>query len=205
MLDPAHGPERRRELSAKASDLGHSAHQLADQVKSRAVEISNHPHAVVDQAHQELHGSIQSLVDRAREYANHISNHGQSAASDLSNRAKKSIQRRTGWEPAHSSHSAGITIGTLGALVVGAGAMYFFDPERGRGRRARAEDKISSWARRSGKSASRYGRHVGNQVKGVVAEAKKAVPEEWSKAAERATDAAVNVVQKTAEQINSAK
>jgi len=203
VLDPDHGSDRRRELSAKVSDLSHHAHELADQVKSHAANVANHPQAVVDKVHQELHSAVQSLAERAKGYANQLSDRGQSAAGDLSSRAKKSIQRHTGWEPTHSDHTAGITIGTLGALALGAGAMYFFDPARGRSRRAWAEDKVSSWARRGRKSATRYGRHVGNQVKGAVAEAKKAVPEEWSRAAERATDAAVDVVKKTGDQIGS--
>jgi gas vesicle protein len=202
VLDPDQGQSRRREISSRAGDLGQYAQSIADQVKSHAVDVAKHPQAIVDQAHQELHSSIQSLVDRAKDYAGNLSDRGRSTASDLSDRAKKSLQRQTGLEVEHHSN-AGLTAGTIGALAIGAGVMFFLDPARGHGRRAWAEDKISSWARRGTKSATRYSRHVGNQAKGVAHEAKKSIPAEWNKAAERATDAVANVVHKASDKIKT--
>jgi ElaB/YqjD/DUF883 family membrane-anchored ribosome-binding protein len=178
---------------------------LADQVRSHAASASKQAHDSADQAHQELHNSIGSLVSKAKEYASHVSRRGQSVADDLTDRAKSSLQRKSGWEPAGTSSPSaiGLTTGTIATLTLGAGAMFFFDPSRGHSRRAWASDKINSWFNHSAKSASGYSRHLGNQIKGAVHDAKKAVPQEWTKAADRAKDAVVAAVSHNTETGNA--
>jgi hypothetical protein len=71
-----------------------------------------------------------------------------------------------------SSHpyarATGLTAGTIGVLALGAGLMYFMDPDRGRGRRAWARDKIFSVSRRTGRRARSYGRHLRNELQGAA-------------------------------------
>jgi gas vesicle protein len=216
LLDPDHGQARRRQIAkntnemiANAGDatkslvgaISQSANQLADQLRSQAASASNGAHTAGDQARREFNSSVQSLIDRAKELASSIASRGQSKADELSNRAKSSVERQTGWQPARTQRTiAGISAGTCGALAIGAGLMFFLDPKRGRVRRAWLQQKMSSWARRSSQSATRYGQQVGNQVKGAVAEAKKAMPEQWSKAAERASNAAGDLAQRAGDQ-----
>lgn len=105
--------------------------------------------------------------------------------------------RRAGVQESHPVEELlGHTVGALGVAAVGAGVMYFFDPAKGRARRAWAQDKIFSWTNRAGHSARGYGRHVGNQLKGVAHDLQQAVPQQWSQVADQATDVVNGVKEK---------
>jgi osmotically-inducible protein OsmY len=55
---------------------------------------------------------------------------------------------------------------------VGAALMYFFDPDRGRGRRALVRDKVESAGNKANVYAEKMGRDIRNRAYGVVAETK---------------------------------
>jgi hypothetical protein len=61
--------------------------------------------------------------------------------------------------------SAGVGAG------LGAGLMYLFDPQGGRGRRAVARDKSVSAFKKGGAAAAKTSRHLGNKTKGLIADA----------------------------------
>jgi hypothetical protein len=65
-------------------------------------------------------------------------------------------------------------LGRLGLIVgsVGAGAllMYLFDPDRGRGRRSRLTDQLTSKANRLGKAAGSKAQDLRNRAQGVMHE-----------------------------------
>ena len=65
-------------------------------------------------------------------------------------------------------------IAAILAGVYGAGAltMYFFDPQRGRRRRAELRDAVNHSRSEMAKFTSRFGRDLANRVEGVTAEAK---------------------------------
>jgi hypothetical protein len=58
----------------------------------------------------------------------------------------------------------------LGGLL-GAGLMYFLDPDRGHGRRNRVREKAYGAATHASKAVGRAVRHLGNRAQGLVAEA----------------------------------
>ena len=60
----------------------------------------------------------------------------------------------------------------VGALMLGAGAMYLFDADRGPRRRALLRDRGSHVLRRAGEAAGKKARHLRNRARGVVAEAR---------------------------------
>lgn len=60
----------------------------------------------------------------------------------------------------------------LGSAGLGAGLMYIFDVEHGRRRRALLRDKIISTANELNDAAGSKSRHLGNQARGLIAEAK---------------------------------
>ena len=65
--------------------------------------------------------------------------------------------------------------GVLGGLGAGAALMYFFDPDRGRRRRALVRDRVASAARApldAREAIGRLSRDVRNRSYGVVAEAR---------------------------------
>jgi hypothetical protein len=57
-------------------------------------------------------------------------------------------------------------IGTLGAVALGAAAMYVLDPKSGKGRRAMIKDKAKTLAHKEGEMISRLGRNLRDRVKG---------------------------------------
>ena len=59
-------------------------------------------------------------------------------------------------------------IGTLGAVALGAAAMYVLDPNNGKRRRAQIKDKAVSLAHKEGEMLARAGRDLRNRVKGVA-------------------------------------
>src|SRR5437868_14734918 len=59
----------------------------------------------------------------------------------------------------------------LGGIGLGAALMYLFDPERGRGRRARLSDQLASKANRLGDRAEARARDLRNRAQGLMHEA----------------------------------
>lgn len=67
---------------------------------------------------------------------------------------------------------------SLGAGLAGATLMYFYDPVKGRGRRAVVRDKVRSYYRHAGKTVEELTSDAANRVRGVIAEGKaKLAPE----------------------------
>jgi len=210
LFDPDLGEQRRQDardvagqaVSSTGEALHSTMHAGADSARSFASRISDYAHDLADRAGSES----SSLTDRAsglaagalksaRKAWNRSSSSASDYASDAADRARdvrdelgdrasslwSTARKSTGMEESHPLATAsGITAGTIGVLALGAGLMYFMDPERGRGRRAWASDKIFSVSRRTGRRARSFGRHVGNQMKGVAAEARNMVPENWT-------------------------
>jgi len=59
----------------------------------------------------------------------------------------------------------------LGGIGLGAALMYLFDPERGRGRRARLSDQMASKAYRLSDRAEAKARDLRNRAQGMMHEA----------------------------------
>jgi hypothetical protein len=56
----------------------------------------------------------------------------------------------------------------MGGVGVGALLMYLFDPDRGRGRRSRLSDQVSSKATRLGRTAEAKARDLRNRAQGLM-------------------------------------
>jgi hypothetical protein len=69
--------------------------------------------------------------------------------------------------------SAGM--GAAGALLLGLGAMWLFDPDRGRGRRAWIGQKTNRLVNETGNFMRATGRHLANKSRGYYHESRKAV------------------------------
>jgi hypothetical protein len=59
----------------------------------------------------------------------------------------------------------------VGGAGIGAGAMYFFDPEGGRRRRTRVRDRAVHYAHKAGDTAESKARDLAHRTRGLVAEA----------------------------------
>ena len=70
-------------------------------------------------------------------------------------------------------------VDTFGAFLrgaaIGAAAMYLFDPDKGRRRRAIARDKLARLASESGDVLTAAAHDIGNRVRGVEARAARAM------------------------------
>lgn len=69
----------------------------------------------------------------------------------------------------------------LGALGIGALAMYFFDPENGRRRRAMARDKAVHYGNEASQYADATYEDLRNRAEGVVAETRGLVERQLGK------------------------
>jgi hypothetical protein len=59
----------------------------------------------------------------------------------------------------------------FGGAAVGAATMYYFDPDRGRGRRAECEARWAAHGRRAARNLDKAGRDLAHRARGLVYEA----------------------------------
>lgn len=211
LFDPDLGQQRRRDVTETAGDALHTTAQAAsDTARSVAGRISDYAQELADNLGSQASRLSSGLTDGASNLAGSAMDSARAAARDAGNSARdyasSATDRARGtrddlvgragslWSNARKSIAgershpvaltAGITGGTIGLLALGAGVMYFWDPDRGRGRRAWARDKVFSASRRAGRQARGLGRHLGNQLQGVAAEASNRMHQGWSGADE---------------------
>ncbi|HEX8651593.1 MAG TPA: hypothetical protein VF708_12195 [Pyrinomonadaceae bacterium] len=82
-------------------------------------------------------------------------------------------RRSNGQRTVASANNLGLLLGGIG---LGALLMYLFDPDRGRGRRARLNDQLTSKVNRLGEAAESKARHLRNRAQGVIHEARSILP-----------------------------
>jgi hypothetical protein len=80
----------------------------------------------------------------------------------------------------------------LGGIGLGALLMYLFDPDRGRGRRARLSDQLTSKVNRLGEAAQAKGRDLRNRAQGILHEAGSILPGGGSSEESRRNDEGTN-------------
>lgn len=119
---------------------------------------------VTEQVTQRLGKAAKQLSSGAGNAAKELTSGASNAARELTNAADKSIKRSTPW-PRQRRGTAPWTI-VLGA-VVGAVAVYFFDPERGRTRRAQFIDWTGARLRRGWSSVNQLTREAQSNAGGL--------------------------------------
>jgi hypothetical protein len=88
----------------------------------------------------------------------------------------KEMQSETNFRSANRATDTG-WIGTfLCGIGTGAALMYLFDPDRGRGRRARLSDQLTSKVNRLGEAAESKARDLRNRAQGLIHEAGSLLP-----------------------------
>jgi gas vesicle protein len=176
-------------LHAKLSDAGQYAQQavsdIRDRAKHAADDLSHQAHGIASQARRSAEDVINSARGTARGYADQANDYSAQAtrqartahdrlrehlaarASSLFSQGRSAVREQVA--PSHPyAVASGLSVGTVGLLAAGAGAMFLFDPARGSSRRAMLRDRLFSLTRRTGKSARQYGRHLGNLLKGAA-------------------------------------
>lgn len=193
LFDPDQGNRRRQDVAQAAGQamcstrqaVGATLHGAGHNARSFAHRISDYAHELAGELGDRASDFASAAAAGSRQSKHHAVRSARGYAADIADRASDMKQRwtqragslwseakRSAMEESHPyAKTAGITAGAVGIMAMGAGLMYFMDPSRGRSRRAWAKDKAYSMTRRAGKRARRFGRHMGNRMKGVAARA----------------------------------
>jgi len=167
--------ERTKDIGSKAADVGEDAgSKTADIARDASSAASN----LADQVIKGATALGASLAASSRSTVKDLSKDAQALGEDLRNVRITTEPKRSGANP-----MAGVAL--LGGFTAGLALMYFFDPDRGRRRRALLRDQFTKLTRVSREKASGTAQDLRNRTAGVMAETRKAV----SGAASEAEDA----------------
>ncbi len=194
LMDPQNGPKRRRQIAhstrqtfddasdaisrtarsamSRLSEVGEDLSNTTRHGSSRLGDAGESIGESIGSAWKSLRGSTadqsERTSERIGEYADTIRSMLRRQARNVTPRRWRSSSRR--WQMDQASDYVAPAAGGLGILLLGAGAMYLFDPDRGRSRRAYLRDKAYSIANDMGSFMQKTGRHLSNRLRGTVAE-----------------------------------
>jgi gas vesicle protein len=181
LLDPAQGDERRaaaRQLAQRAfrttADAARSAYNRGSEVASDAWDKVSEKAADAGAAAYDAMPSGKNLAASASDAASSASD----TAHSWFDSARGYLSRRRPQLERHSDYAmepAAVSATAVSTLLVGAGAMWFFDPDRGRARRAWIGQKLTRAMNEIGDFARATGRHLRNKSKGYYHDGKAAV------------------------------
>lgn len=175
LLDPEQGRRRRQHLADVAADALEATTDTVSHAweagSEKAVEAGSALYAAAPSRKtvgKRLSSAFGSTRDTASEWLD-------SAREYLPGQRRRSHGVRDYLPDLHgevSKSTAGIS--AAGALVLGLGAMWLFDPTRGRGRRAWVGQKATRVLNETGQFMRATGRHLANKSKGYYHEGRKA-------------------------------
>jgi len=114
----------------------------------------------------DVQSMLQNYGHAAWDQARKIGSTAHDRAVDALNRGRRAVA------PRQSTSVVPVALTAMSFCLVGAGVMYVVDPQKGRARRTWIYDKVSSFVRRSGKTAYGKGKHFANRAYGAAAEAR---------------------------------
>jgi gas vesicle protein len=176
--------------AAKAAAAGEHVHDAARDFSRSDTVRGARGYAGDAGSHLSSLGS--DLLDRVRglgqRFAGGASNLAEGfsdRSSDVADRARggvssarRSLASWVGGEEEKESHLFAHTVGTAAIVAAGAGAMYFLDPERGRGRRAWAGQKLNRIVNDTGRAFHQAGQccaDMMNRTRGTAHELRQSV------------------------------
>ena len=196
LLDPESGRRRREHLGEAAGDTFGTAWDktrdisstLADKASDLAAGLAGHAHHLAHGVSSGVSGEAEGISSGA--VGKTVRGWGRSA-SDMAGDASDSA---SGWmgdwadrargmthgarhrmakalDPDHvrgPGHAVAYSAAGAGTLALGAGLMYFLDPQRGRPRRAWVGQKMTRFLNDTGRTFRSTGRHVWNRMHGVA-------------------------------------
>lgn len=146
-----------------ADSVGHALQHLGENVSSGTrAAMASIPSASA--ASEAAHGLLGRAADSAAGYRDMASER----AHGWIDSARSMIPQRR--RPTDVSATSATALG-LGALALGLGAMWLFDPSRGRARRAWIGQKANRVVNETGQFMNATGRHLRNRSKGVYHDA----------------------------------
>ncbi|MGH7213736.1 MAG: hypothetical protein ACREIT_03095 [Tepidisphaeraceae bacterium] len=170
LFDPQSGEERRHHVAKRAGNAfagaggaaagaGSALGSAIGIVGGKARHLTGH---LADRASEWAH----TAGETGRDVASRVGSSAGEGASSLFHRSSRAL----GFERRHSSSAGKLAaggIGAVGALALGAGMMWLFDPDRGRSRRAWLGQKVPSVVRDVGHMARSAGVDLANRGKGL--------------------------------------
>jgi gas vesicle protein len=198
LLDPESGERRRREVAERTGDAAGRAgdavaplwERVADTAKSFGSSVATGAGAFGHNFLEKLEEARDSGRRSASHLADHASEFGEAVADkmrDAGKHARRAAHKPIDWfrpEP-EPSHAGAYAAGGVGALLIGAAAMYLLDPQRGRARRARVVEQATSVVNRTGRTCSAVGRDLRNRATGAAHRARSLVETEDAVSAEQ--------------------
>lgn len=166
------GAKSARKASRQAGNWGSKLMDRAHDVYERARgSVMDYGHSAADEAEDQASG--------IRSFGKRLFGRASDAGDELSSRARRFGKRAgkagssiravfTGEEEHEGVGAAGITSTALACCAVGAGLMYFLDPQRGRARRNMVSEKVGHFTRSTGQSMRATGQHLANRVRGTA-------------------------------------
>jgi hypothetical protein len=184
LLDPDQGRRRRERLAAAAAAAaeraGEVAHSAWDTTSDKAIEGAAAAYAALP-SRKEMRRGGRRLWGRTSDALGSAAESTSDAASGWLDTAKSYLPELPHVHVHRASqHRSSIGAGAAGAgaasaLLLGLGAMWLFDPDRGRGRRAWIGQKTNRLLNETGTFMRATGRHLANKGKGYYHESRKAV------------------------------
>src|SRR2546421_3373623 len=165
----------------RASGWGNTARKAISRIYGRAQDaaedVSDRASGYADSSSWRNLGS--RLFGRVRDWGNQAVDLAKDYTPDFGSYSKKARRTAKNMRRSLSGDTGFGTTSLVGTAAtccaIGAVTMYFFDPVKGRGRRAVCEDKIMSFVRRTGRSMNATGRHMANKLRGTAYEARRSV------------------------------
>jgi gas vesicle protein len=148
----------------------HAAHDAGSYLTSLGHDLLGRARSLGERLSGGVTGMGQSVAGRSHDAADYA----RGAASS----ARESVGSWFSREEEKESHLFAHTVGTAAVVALGAGAMYFLDPERGRARRAWAGQKVGSIVNDTGRAFHRAGlscSHMMNRTRGTAHELRQSV------------------------------
>jgi gas vesicle protein len=163
-------------ITGRASNLKDKIADYASDYVDRGSGWAKSARKAISKTYSNAQDAADDYSDSASSWANwgnKLFHRAKDAGYRSASRAGKQLRHAAG---ADEGFGAGSVVGTaVGCCLCGVAAMYLFDPQRGRGRRAKLIDQTSSFVRRTGRSMRASGTDLANRMRGVMHEGRKQV------------------------------
>jgi len=166
--------------SKMTSRLGDRLSSAYDSASDYAADASSNAASGASGFFGNVAGYGRDFYGRARHAMGNVFHRASDATSDASDRAGGWLSSAKDYAASYVPHVEtqadrdrhfwGQMACALASLGLGAGIVYYIDPDRGRTRRAQLTDKFARFTNETGDFFRRTGRHVSNKFRGYAAE-----------------------------------